>query len=216
MKVLDLFSGTRSIAKAFEKQGHETYTIELDTQHEGIDWYADIMQVTADDILQRFGKPDVIWASPPCTTYSIAAISHHRKVGVNNLDPKTDFAKLSDELIVHVLDLIKELKPKYWFIENPRGGLRKMNFMRDIPRFTVTYCQYGDTRMKPTDIWTNHDDPDFRPMCKNGDPCHEKAPRGARTGTQGLKGAKDRSVIPSGLCMHIVRICEEENPESEK
>ena len=84
-----------------------------------------------------------------------------------------------------------------------------MDFMHGLPRYTVTYCQYGDTRMKPTDIWTNHPDPKFKPMCKNGDTCHEKAPRGSRTGTQGLKGSKWRSVIPVELCRHIVKICEE-------
>lgn len=210
MKCLDLFSGTRSIAKAFKLRGYETFTIELDRQHKNIDWYADIMEVTAKDIIERFGKPDVIWASPPCTSYSIAAISHHRVKEANgNLAPKSDFAKLSDELIQHTLDLIKELNPKYFFIENPRGGLRKMNFMKDLPRYTVTYCQYGDTRMKPTDIWTNHPNPQFKPMCHNGDSCHEKAPRGSKTGTQGLKGAVERSVIPEKLCLHIADICKE-------
>ena len=46
-------------------------------------------------------------------------------------------------------------------------------------------------------------------MCKNGDQCHEPAPRGSKTGTQGLKGSKERSVIPKNLCEHIVDICEE-------
>lgn len=110
------------------------------------------MEVSAKDIIERFGRPDVIWASPPCTSYSIAAISHHRKKNAEtgSLDPVSDFAKLSDELVKHTLELIKELKPKYWFIENPRGGMRKMDFMQGLPRCTVTYCQYGDTRMKPT------------------------------------------------------------------
>lgn len=83
-----------------------------------------------------------------------------------------------------------------------------MSWMQNLPRYTVTYCQYGDTRMKPTDIWTNHPDPQFKPMCKNGDPCHTPAPRGSKTGTQGLKGSKERSVIPKKLCDHIVSICE--------
>lgn len=109
---------------------------------------------------------------------------------------------------IHVLNLIKELNPKYWFIENPRGGMRKMNFMKDLPRYTVTYCQYGDTRMKPTDIWTNHPNPKFKPMCKNGSPCHVAAPRGSRTGTQGLKNSLIRSIIPNELCNHIVKISE--------
>lgn len=36
MKCLDLFSGTRSIAKAFNQRGFETFTIELDKQHKNI------------------------------------------------------------------------------------------------------------------------------------------------------------------------------------
>ena len=210
MKVLELFAGTRSIGKAFEERGHEVFSIDWDKSFENIDLYADIGELTAEDILQKFGKPDVIWASPDCTTFSIAAISHHRRKNpeTGNLDPVSDYAKKCDIIDQNVLKLIEELKPKYWFIENPRGGMRKMSWMKALPRYTVTYCQYGDLRMKPTDIWTNHPNPNFKPMCKNGDPCHIRAPRGAKTGTQGLKGSKERSRIPEELCRHIVYICE--------
>lgn len=150
MKVLELFAGTRSISKAFEEAGHETFTIEVDKQHENISHYADILNVTPELILELFGKPDIIWASPPCTSYSIAAISHHRKREVNeNLLPKSEFAKISDRLVKHTLYLIERLRPRYWYIENPRGGMRKMDFMQLLPRYTVTYCAYGDNRMKP-------------------------------------------------------------------
>lgn len=211
MKVLELFAGTRSIGKAFEAKGHEVFSIDWSKKFEKIDMYCDIENITAGQILEMFGKPDVIWASPDCTTYSIAAISHHRSKNPvdGNLDSVSEYAKKCDRTNKKVIELIKELDPTYFFIENPRGGLRKMNFMQNIPRYTVTYCQYGDTRMKPTDIWTNHPFPKFKPMCKNGDPCHEKAPRGSKTGTQGLKGSIERSTIPKALCEHIVEICEE-------
>ncbi len=65
-----------------------------------------------------------------------------------------------------------------------------------------------ERRMKPTDIWTNHPNPSFIPPCKNGDKCHVSAPRGSKTGTQGINGARDRSVIPNLLCEHIVDIRE--------
>ena len=227
MKVLELFAGTRSIGKAFEAAGHEVFSVEWDKKFENIDLYADIMTVTAADILERFGRPDVIWASPDCTTFSIAAISHHRRKNpeTGNLDSVSDYAKFCDALDQHVLRLIMALSPKYWFIENPRGGMRKMTWMQGLPRYTVTYCQCGDTRMKPTDIWTNHPDPKFKPMYKNGDPCHERAPRSATIkklktqgievevgGTQyGLGNSRDRSIIPAALCEHIVSICEEES-----
>lgn len=155
MKVLELFAGTRSIGKAFEAAGHEVFSVEWDRDFKDIDLYKDISQLTAAEILERFGRPDVIWASPDCTTYSIAAISHHRRKDAvtGNLDP------------------------------------------------------VSERRMKPTDIFTNHPDPGFKPMCKNGSPCHARAPRGAKTGTQGLKGSKERSVIPAELCKHIAEIC---------
>lgn len=211
MKLLELFAGTRSIGKAFEARGHETYSIEWDEGFDGIDLCADILTVTAEEIVRRFGRPDVIWASPDCSTYSIAAISRHRRrEDDGTLAPVSEYARQCDAVNQHVLRLILALSPRYWFIENPRGGLRKMPWMEGLPRYTVTYCQYGDSRMKPTDIWTNHPDPGFRPMCRNGDPCHEAAPRGSRTGTQGLKGSRERAVIPPALCQHIVDICEEE------
>lgn len=212
MRVLELFAGTRSIGKEFEAQGHEVFSVEWDKRFENIDLYEDILKVQAEDIIARFGKPDVIWASPDCSSYSIAAISHHRKQEENgNLAPVSDYAKFCDRVNQHVLCLILALSPKYWFIENPRGGMRKMDFMQGLPRYTITYCQYGDTRMKPTDIWTNHPNPKFKPPCHNGDPCHVSAPRGAKTGTQGLKGSVERSRIPADFCRHIVKICEEES-----
>lgn len=217
MKVLELFAGTRSIGKAFERAGHEVFSVEWDKKFENIDLYADIGTLTAERILEEFGQPDIIWASPDCTTYSIAGISHHRRKNyeTGELEAFSDYAKFCDTVNQNVLKLIKELNPKYYFIENPRGGLRKMYWMQDLPRHTVTYCQYeserpaSERRMKPTDIWTNHPNPCFKPMCRPGAPCHASAPRGSRTGTQGMKGSKERSVIPKMLCEHIVHICEE-------
>lgn len=211
MKVLELFAGTRSISKAFEARGHETFCVEWDKSFDNIDLHADIGTLTAQDILERFGRPDVIWASPDCSTFSVMAISKHRKKNpqTGELDPVTDYAKFCDAVDQHVLELIRELRPEFWFIENPRAGMRKMSWMQGLPRYTVTYCKYGETRMKPTDIWTNHPAPKFKPPCKNGDPCHDRAPRGTRTGgTQGMKKGPERAAIPVQLCEHIVDICE--------
>lgn len=210
MKVLELFAGTRSIGKAFEAAGHEVYSVDWDKQFEDIDLYADIGSLSAEQVIELCGGvPDVIWASPDCTTYSIAAISHHRtKEASGNLAPKSDYAKRCDEINQHVLALVEELQPKYFFIENPRGGMRKMDWMQQLPRYTITYCQYGDTRMKPTDIWTNHPDPQFKPPCKNGAPCHQASPRGSKTGTQGLKNKVERARIPEDFCKYVVEICE--------
>ena len=209
LKVLELFAGTRSIGKAFEARGHEVFSVEWDKRFDNIDLYADVLTVTAAQIIEKFGKPDVIWASPDCTTYSVAAISKHRRKEANgNLAPITEYAKFCDTVNAHVVNLIRELNPRFWFIENPVGGLRKMDFMKDLPRHTVTYCQYGERRQKPTDIWTNHPSPEFKPACKRGMNCHDAAPRGSKTGTQALKNAVEKARIPVLLCEHIVDICE--------
>lgn len=137
MKVLELFAGTRSIGKAFEAHGHQVFSVEWDKSFENIDLYEDVLKVTPEEIVKRFGRPDVIWASPDCTTYSIAAISHHRKRGGGqNLDAVSEYAQFCDRVNFHVHNLIMALSPTWWFIENPRGGMRKMDFMsafRDTP-----------------------------------------------------------------------------------
>lgn len=221
MTILELFAGSRSIGKAFEEKGHKVISIDWNRELPGMDWYGDIEELTADFIFRTWGKIDAVWASKDCATYSIARIWEHRIKTDTTFLPISDYAKKCDSVNKHVLKLLLDLQPKYWFIENPRGALRKMDFMQGLPRYTVTYCQYGDTRMKPTDIWTNHPNPKFKPMCKNGDTCHDSSPRGSTirkmrkeginieySGTAALR-KQDRYKIPVELCRHIVEICEE-------
>jgi site-specific DNA-cytosine methylase len=206
-KVLELFAGSRSLGKICDKHGIECFSVDIEP-FEGIDLVKDIMDVTLADIPFL---PELIWASPPCTTYSVAGISYHR----DGVLPTSDFAKISDELVQHTITLIQDFMNKngggVWYMENPVGMLRKMPFMENLDRRTVTYCQYGDSRMKPTDIWSN----DFynlfnekgyspRPVCRNGSSCHDAAPRGSRTGTQGLENAYERSKIPEELLLEIL------------
>lgn len=200
MSVLELFAGTGSFSRVARQAGHNVFTSDYDPSF-NTDYCIDIMDF---DIEKLPFKPDVIWASPPCETFSVASIGHHWTGGKGAYVPKTERAKKGKAIVLRTIHLINKLKPKYWFIENPRGVLRKMPFMQDFNRYTVTYCQYGDTRMKPTDIWTNMSDLKLKPMCKNGMPCHISAPRGSKTGTQGIKTYRDRSVIPSQLCEHII------------
>jgi len=203
MKILELFAGSRSIGKEAEKLNFNVFSSDINN-FDKIDYVVNILQF---DYKKVPFKPDVIWASPPCTGFSVAALGHHWTGGKNAYIPKTDTAKLGIELAKKTIEIINYYNPKYFFIENPRGLLRKMDFMNNFVRHTVTYCQYGDNRMKPTDIWTNSNIWTPRKPCKNGDSCHISAPRGSRTGTQGLKGAYERSKIPELLCKEILKSC---------
>lgn len=206
MKVLELFAGTRTVSKAFEKVGFESFSIELDNTHEGISLYEDILNVSAQDILDAFGKPDVIWASPPCTTYSPLGFRWHRKTIDGVITPISEFAHISDKLMAHTLKLIQELDPTYYYIENPKSCLRNLPFFKELPRYTVTYCQYGEKNMKPTDIWTNHPNPNFKPTCAYGAPCHTYATTGMSSGTQAMRGKRLKSKIPDLLAKHIAEV----------
>jgi hypothetical protein len=204
MLIFDFFSGTGSSTQAFKDAGHTVITFELDTSFESTE-NADVLNLNAAELIAKYGQPDFVWASPPCTAFSVASIGHHWINGGANPLPRTESAKISQELVAHTLKLIKELNPtKGWLMENPRGMLRKLPVVQGYPRRTVTYCTYNDSRMKPTDLWGEVPGWTHREPCKNGQGCHEAAPRGSVTGTQGLKGAKDRSRVPYALGKEIL------------
>lgn len=204
MIVFDFFSGTGSSTQAFKDAGHTVITFELDDFFEATE-HANVFDLNAADLIAKYGQPDFVWASPPCTAFSVASMGHHWGGGARAYEPKTEAAKISQDLVAHTRKLIADLNPtKGWLMENPRGMLRKLPVVEGLPRNTVTYCTYGDSRMKPTDLWGVVPNWTPRTMCKNGMPCHEAAPRGAKTGTQGLKGARERSRVPYALGQEIL------------
>ena len=209
-KVLELFAGSCSFSKVAKEFNMETFTTDI-KGWDNIDYVTDILDFDVDKI--SF-KPDIIWASPPCTYFSVASIGHHWN---KDNTPKTSEAVLGCKIVKKTIEIIDYFSPICFFIENPRGKLRKLDFMKYLPRTTITYCQYGDNRMKPTDIWSNHlYNPLFsnsngwkpKPICKNGDDCHISAPRGSKTGTQGLKDNYERSKVPYNLCKEILLSCQ--------
>ena len=203
MLVFDFFAGTGSSTRAFADAGDTVITFELDPQFEATET-VNIMDLSASWLIEKYGWPDFVWASPPCTAFSVASIGHHWGGGRGAYVPKTEAAVYNQGLVRKTLELIEVFRPKRgWLIENPRGVLRKLPVVEGLTRRTITYCQYGDDRMKPTDLWGEVPGWEPRPMCKNGDDCHVAAPRGSRTGTQGRAGAKHRSMIPYELGAEI-------------
>lgn len=209
LKILELFSGYECISKAFRERGHECFTIDWDERFPS-SLHCDISKLKIEDLPEEWRHPDIIFAGTDCTTYSVAAISKHRKKNpdTGNLEPISEKAVFADNMNRHVKELIKQINPKVVIWENPVGGLRKMDFMRDYICNTTTYCQWGFTYRKATDFFSNID-LHLKKPCKNGDSCHEKAPRGARTGLQAIKDPALKAVYPPELCKWIVKECEE-------
>lgn len=208
MKILELFSGTESVSKSFRQRGHQTFTVDWDTQFPS-SLHCDIGKLQASEIRAVFGSPDVIFAAFDCTTFSLLAMRKHRRKNhvTGEMEPISDYAKKCDKVDKHVLSLIKELNPKVFIIENPRAGLRTMSWMQDIPRYTTSYCQYGMSYMKPTDFWSNID-LQLKPCCKPGMPCHERTSKYRPLGLLAVQSKVERSMYPQQLVEHFVDVCE--------
>ena len=138
MKVLELFAGSRSFSKVAEEFGHETYSTDIEP-FEKIDQVCDIFNFNIEQMLDEFGTPEIIWGSPPCQAFSVAAIGKNWTGGHRAYIPKTEKAKLSIEIIAQTLWIIKTLEPKYFYIENPRGMLRKLPIITNENFIFITY-----------------------------------------------------------------------------
>jgi len=201
MKTVEIFCGTKSFSKVASKLGHETFTVDKFEKFEP-DLISDILEFEQWEIIsKKIRDAKVVWLSPPCTTFSMASGNTHWTA---DRKPKTENAKQGLQLLNTCLR-IAEYCDKHniiYFIENPRARARW--FLPIETRKTLWYCQYGDHRAKPTDVWTNLKE--WQPKtCANNNPLcnHERAPRGSKTGTQGLKGNMERGIIPEQLFIEL-------------
>jgi hypothetical protein len=209
-KILDLGCRSGSAVAAWQAAGHTVV---------GVDWEPHgqqlIMDYTKDetwDVIDNVTEPwnyivkpyDFIWFSPDCSIFSLMNMRWDRNFD-DNYNPISEQAIREVEGIKYVLRQIKLRSPSLgWIMENPRALMRKMDFVKDLHRATVTYCQYGDTRQKPTDLFGNIPML-FRPrMCRAGSSCHESARRGSQGGTQGMDDKTAKGLIPYQLSREIM------------
>jgi len=210
MNVLELFSGTESFSKEARKRGFKCFTVDNEAKFNP-SLVKSVMDLTPDDL--PF-KPDIVWASPPCNCFSVAIIGKNWDKHGSRYYPKNQRTRDAVDLLKKTLALVEELKPKYFILENPRGMMRKMDFLEHLNRTMATYCQYGDTRQKPTDLWTNFY---FKAKsCRPRASCHVSAPRGSRTGTQGLANSKERAKVPPALCGAVLDKIQEKEVSNER
>ena len=158
MNVVELFSGSGTIGKAFEKINRSiVFSVDIRKRKGKCEpsLRKDILDLTAAHI--PFDNIDVLWASPPCDVWSYASGNFHW----NGLEPKTRKCLVHIQILKKTLQLIKDLSPVYFFIENPRGRMRYnkelINFLANNKGMikSITLSSYGFPTTKPTDIFTN-------------------------------------------------------------
>ena len=201
MKTKELFCAKgQSFSKVAKKRGHETWTTDI-LSNVGADYVGDVLEEECQKVIDKnIQDADVVWMSPDCTKWSLAAgNTYWTKYRMPRNQKAIDAMKMMMFCRYVANECIK--RNKIFFIENPNGRCVWILDNKYLKR--VWYCQYGDIRAKPTNIYTNLDI-EFR-TCFNGnkDCHHEAAPRGSKTGTQGLKNWQDRSRIPEKLLDYI-------------
>lgn len=163
--LLELFSGTGSVGKEFAGKGWDVLSVDNDRRTPA-SVLLDVGTINDENMLEALNLtklPTVIWASPPCTNYSI----------VRALNPPTaEQLEYSDSLVRKTLQIAETLSNKAGkaiplFVENPfTGKLKRRALLDHLKMQVVDYCKYGYSYRKRTSIWTNTDWIPSRPLCK--------------------------------------------------
>jgi site-specific DNA-cytosine methylase len=111
---LELFSGTGSVGNVAKNFGIEVVSLDKDMD---ADIKIDIMEW--DYLVYPPHYFHIIWASPPCTEYSMAKTIGERKIEESNA------------IVLKVLEIIKHFDPIFYMIENPLIGLLKNQYFMD-------------------------------------------------------------------------------------
>jgi len=199
--MIELFAGSARMAQTFREAGFETFTVDIEETSRDperqIDLIADVLSLQADDLPPN---PHVVWASPPCTYYSKARhLSGKEAAFAPGGKPLTQDAHHANGLVRHTLNLIRELEPTYWFVENPVGYLAMQPMMKFYMKRLVSYCNYNEDWQKPTHIWGQH------PITwESKSHCSHVKHSGGREALLAMEKSR-RAILPQALCDEVVK-----------
>lgn len=201
LKILELFKGTGSVGKAARRRGMDVRSLDFLEKYKP-DILADMLTWDYKKWLAETNwVPDLIWASPPCNTFSPLAYPLKER-NTKTATPYSARAKQGTQILYRTLEAIKFFKSKnpnlLFVIENPRGMMRMDAKMKKLPMETTTYCAYGDFKRKPTDFWNNLPNGlDLKPLGPCPNP--EKVVR-----VDKLKTIEERYSIPQRLMTKLL------------
>lgn len=148
-RVLELFSGTGSVSKVCEELGYEVISVDISNQYNQPTIMTDIMRW---DYRSTYppGHFDIIWASPPCNTFSFLNLL---RLTSTQIREKCEREGLP--LLRKTEEIIDYFDPSLWVIENPLGYMK--DYIVNRPMKICDYCRYSNWGYrKRTCIWTNH------------------------------------------------------------
>lgn len=141
------FSGIGGMDKGFENAGFQNlWANEVDSHQAGIyqENFPDVPMIedsihmlSSDELMDKYGIPDVIHGGFPCVTYSKAAGIHGKQW--TDAKPKSNYKKYAadgGDLFLHMRRMIGDMQPKAFLIENvtEMAGCRiVMETLRNTP-----------------------------------------------------------------------------------
>ena len=203
MRLIELFSGTKSVSKVAKTLGWETVSLDLDPKHSP-DLCMDILLF--DETQYPKDYFDFVWASPDCRAYSIAR--QNAKI------PREEAMQASDPLLKKTRQIIDYFGCA-WCIENPAFSyIWKREVAAGLLENSVitSYCSFeGYAYRKHTRLACNF--PLVLPKCPGKGLCPkmigskhiEHAQRG-RGGIISKNQTRDQlHSIPPALCESILK-----------
>lgn len=117
--VLDLCSGLGGASEAFAQAGWTVIRIENNPELSYVPFTKALNVLDWEEWIDAtVERVDLVWASPPCTEFSLAYGAPKPTAQRAGLDFKPDMS-----IFQACLDIIDYLKPKHWVIENVHGAV---------------------------------------------------------------------------------------------
>lgn len=176
--IWSLFDSETAITQELNSEKHKVYSIGLPSISAITDNFIkiDLSKKSCLKKLSKLPKPDYIFASPPCETWVNVNIGNVRFYERNyneynlywqkNFNPNNyathhrELRLLGQKTAYWTMRIIKEFKPKYWFIENGASSiifeyLHKYHNLKGYKN-RLEYSSYDKNfSMKPTIIYSN-------------------------------------------------------------
>ncbi len=182
--ILDLCGGTGSWSRPYKEAGYDVRLITL-----------------PDNDVCTYEPPENVYgvlAAPPCTEFAVSGAAWWKSKPPEKLE-------LGLRIVDACLDIIKQVNPKFWALENPVGRLKRLRYERlGEPSLIFNPCDYGDPYTKRTLLWGNFKqlkknpvEPEFVILPKSGkrmSPNHFKS-----FAMKPKERAEYRSITPTGF-----------------
>ena len=146
--MLSLFDRSGAWPRPYADAGAQVLTVDLMDALPGTDYpgrrheRADVMALPAFG-----GRWGVVLLAPPCTEF---AVSGARWFAAKDADGRTAAAIA---LVRAALNVVHELRPRVWALENPTGRLARLVPEVGPVRLSFDPCDYGDAWTKRTHLW---------------------------------------------------------------